>query len=401
MKVNVLESLLCKAFSLSVRFRSIATQGRSFYKPAAIRAFYLAVDLARANSLERATSNIIYCAKSIAIDLIFENTTDTALNRIQELVVELDFDFGSTINPDRTLAFAIDNDLTVGINSELVLQETTENSNSIHLTPFEEAQEKLDLLEEMSSDLSSYEDQYAELIDRIEELEEETKERMTEIKEINKEKLETNQDELDYLEQTVKEINEEVEVNHKEIDNCKEEIRGLEQAFSDLIGSIDISIENPTFKHEEVIDLVRSKIDSSIQGLVERIAELEQQELQNEFSLNSSLDTTLSNLLQELKKQLPDPDTFEDWWKNQGLIWSEQLRNGVCKLMIDSSNLGHNWQFSHHQMTLLKEYYDGNKLLVNCLSSDCYITRSVRDEIEITMLLPIAEIERRKSSEIT
>ena len=239
------------------------------------------------------------------------------------------------------------------------------------------------------------------MIDRIEELEEETKERMTEIKEINKEKLETNQDELDYLEQTVKEINEEVEVNHKEIDNCKEEIRGLEQAFSDLIGSIDISIENPTFKHEEVIDLVRSKIDSSIQGLVERIAELEQQELQNEFSLNSSLDTTLSNLLQELKKQLPDPDTFEDWWKNQGLIWSEQLRNGVCKLMIDSSNLGHNWQFSHHQMTLLKEYYDGNKLLVNCLSSDCYITRSVRDEIEITMLLPIAEIERRKSSEIT
>ncbi len=69
--------------------------------------------------------------------------------------------------------------------------------------------------------------------------------------------------------------------------------------------------------------------------------------------------------------------------------------NGVCELIIESSNLGNNWQFNHQQMNTLKQYYDGNKLIVDCLNSDCYITRSVRDEIETTLLLPIPEIEQR------
>jgi transcriptional regulator with XRE-family HTH domain len=373
----------------------------SFYKPAAIRAFYLAVDLARANSLERATSSIIVCAKSIATDLIFEDCINSALESIQELVVELDFDFGSTINPDRTLAFAIDNDLTVSRNGELVLHETVESRDSIHLTPFEEAQEELDILEDMSSELLEIEDQYEDVIDLMKELEKRHKELMTEIEAVDKEKIEVDQDEIDYVKQTLEEINAEVQENHEEIDHYKKEIEVLEQVFLDLISNVDINIEDPTLKNEKDIDLVRSKIYSSIQGLEERITELEEQESQSEFSLNSKLDTTLSKLLQELKNQLPDLDIFQDWWENQGSIWSEKLRNGVCKLMIDSSNLGHNWQFSHHQMTLLKEYYDGNKLLVDCLNSDCYITRSVRDEIETTLLLPISEVERRRSSATT
>ena len=53
------------------------------------------------------------------------------------------------------------------------------------------------------------------------------------------------------------------------------------------------------------------------------------------------------------------------------------------------------WQFNHQQMTILKQYYDGNKLLVDCLNSDCYITRSVHDEIEESLLVPISEIEQR------
>jgi hypothetical protein len=33
--------------------------------------------------------------------------------------------------------------------------------------------------------------------------------------------------------------------------------------------------------------------------------------------------------------------------------------------------------------------------LVDCLKSDCYVSREVRQEIEDTLLLPIAEITQR------
>jgi hypothetical protein len=38
-------------------------------------------------------------------------------------------------------------------------------------------------------------------------------------------------------------------------------------------------------------------------------------------------------------------------------------------------------------------YYDANKLLVDCLNSGCVVSDEVRQEIEDTLLLPIAEIK--------
>ncbi|MCT7985126.1 NACHT domain-containing protein [Laspinema sp. A4] len=45
---------------------------------------------------------------------------------------------------------------------------------------------------------------------------------------------------------------------------------------------------------------------------------------------------------------------------------------------------------------LLHEYSSANELLLDCLNSDCRVSREVREEIEETLLLPIAEIEKRK-----
>jgi predicted NACHT family NTPase len=64
--------------------------------------------------------------------------------------------------------------------------------------------------------------------------------------------------------------------------------------------------------------------------------------------------------------------------------------------MIEYRNIGHDWQFSDEQKERLQQYYDANKLLVDCLNSDCYVSREVRLEIEETLLLPIAEIEQRR-----
>jgi predicted NACHT family NTPase len=62
-------------------------------------------------------------------------------------------------------------------------------------------------------------------------------------------------------------------------------------------------------------------------------------------------------------------------------------------VMIEHRNIGHDWQFSDEQNKLLQQYYDANKLLVDCLNSDCYVSREVRQEIEETLLLPMTEIE--------
>ncbi len=77
------------------------------------------------------------------------------------------------------------------------------------------------------------------------------------------------------------------------------------------------------------------------------------------------------------------------WWQENGKSWTEQLR----AVMIEHRNIGHDWQFTDAQKELLKQYYNANKLLVDCLNSDCYVSREVRQEIEDTLLLPVKRIE--------
>ncbi|HIK03243.1 MAG TPA: NACHT domain-containing NTPase [Trichormus sp. M33_DOE_039] len=112
--------------------------------------------------------------------------------------------------------------------------------------------------------------------------------------------------------------------------------------------------------------------------------------------LDCSLDLylELKPLLQQLKDQLlnvydPDaPEAFKYWWKENGQAWTEQLR----AFMIEHRNIGHDWQFSKEQKELLQQYYDANKLLIDCLNSECYVSRDVRQHIEDTLLLPVKTI---------
>jgi hypothetical protein len=102
------------------------------------------------------------------------------------------------------------------------------------------------------------------------------------------------------------------------------------------------------------------------------------------------IDLELEQLLQQLKKQIPDPDTnlreLELWWSNGD--WIEQLRT----IMISKRNFGYDWHFSNQQQETLKQYYEANVLLMECLNSNCYVTSRVRQEIEETLLLPLTEL---------
>ena len=113
-------------------------------------------------------------------------------------------------------------------------------------------------------------------------------------------------------------------------------------------------------------------------------------------ALESALERERGQVLQEIKEQLPDPDggeeIFRQWWEGKSQAWNEQLRS----VMIKHRNIGHNWQFSDQQKEVLRQYYDANKLLVDCLNNSCNVTPGVRSHIEDTLLLPIAEIEKHK-----
>ncbi|MBD1943558.1 NACHT domain-containing NTPase [Coleofasciculus sp. FACHB-712] len=109
------------------------------------------------------------------------------------------------------------------------------------------------------------------------------------------------------------------------------------------------------------------------------------------------LDGELKKALKDIQNQRPDPDgdwdIFQHWRRINGQAWVKQLQS----IMIQYRNIGHDWQFSTQQEEFLSQYCDANDLLVECLNSDCYVSREVRQEIEDTLLLPINEIEKRKS----
>jgi predicted NACHT family NTPase len=103
-------------------------------------------------------------------------------------------------------------------------------------------------------------------------------------------------------------------------------------------------------------------------------------------SLKAAEASKLQQSLIKLRDKLEAPVslTMEMWWEMNRKAWTEQLR----EIMISHRNIGHEWYFTNAQQELLTQYYNASKLLVNCLNSDCYITRSVREEIESTLLLP-------------
>jgi predicted NACHT family NTPase len=115
------------------------------------------------------------------------------------------------------------------------------------------------------------------------------------------------------------------------------------------------------------------------------------------FALDLAEDPELKRQLQQVFDRLPDNslknrENFQKWWNTNSQQWTEDLR----QITITHRNIGHDWQFTNAQKALLQQYYDANFLLVQCLNSDCYVSRSVRQEIEDTLLLPMAEIEKRR-----
>ncbi|WP_059002296.1 NACHT domain-containing protein [Leptolyngbya sp. NIES-2104] len=111
-------------------------------------------------------------------------------------------------------------------------------------------------------------------------------------------------------------------------------------------------------------------------------------EIVDEICNSSQADNDLKQGLQKLLDELPgEQEEFDEWLGNCEPEWFDELRD----IIIEHRNIGRYWQFTEVQIELLQKYYDANKLLIECLSHS-----EIKKEVEETLLLPIAEIERRK-----
>lgn len=107
---------------------------------------------------------------------------------------------------------------------------------------------------------------------------------------------------------------------------------------------------------------------------------------------NSKIRELLQRLLNQITKENSDQLQSNFWWKNNSESWHKSLRG----LMIEYFNIGHNWDFNIYQKELLKQYYDANFLLIECLNNGSRLSYKVRSTIENTLLLPITEAKKNE-----
>ncbi|MDF5707142.1 MAG: NACHT domain-containing NTPase [Nostoc sp. S4] len=152
--------------------------------------------------------------------------------------------------------------------------------------------------------------------------------------------------------------------------------------LSSLAIKIDISI----IQKDQVNEIV---IDGIISILLSGLLDVDFYHETLCFLIENISKSELQQQIREIQNELPslrqDKEVLSEWVVTDRYLFVEKLRS----IMIKHRNLGHDWQFSKVQHKLLKQYYDANKLLVDCLNSDCYISREVRQEIEDALFLPI------------
>jgi hypothetical protein len=120
------------------------------------------------------------------------------------------------------------------------------------------------------------------------------------------------------------------------------------------------------------------------------------------FSVNSELtqklkmlQIDLENLRSMLKNYEPRQElTNAEFVREKLNILVVELRG----LMMQYCGLGYNWEFNEEQNICLQRYHYVNFLLIECLIiADSTTSVGVKQEIELTLLLPIAEIEKRRN----
>ncbi len=114
----------------------------------------------------------------------------------------------------------------------------------------------------------------------------------------------------------------------------------------------------------------------------------------DDLSYPQNFDNELQQVLTKFKSQIPQTakefENYTSWWKNNCQAWSKELILAIYR----DKNINKDWHFCANQKKLIQKYYHANELLINCLNRCCEVSFQMREEIEETLLLPIAEIDK-------
>ncbi len=98
----------------------------------------------------------------------------------------------------------------------------------------------------------------------------------------------------------------------------------------------------------------------------------------------------LGKKIQELTLRI---DSILDFDSEQGNLEERPWLSEFRSTAIRYRDVCHQWSLSYEQRDLLQEYAAASWRLLECLNTDCYLSREVRQDIEATMLRPIAQIK--------
>lgn len=139
--------------------------------------------------------------------------------------------------------------------------------------------------------------------------------------------------------------------------------------------------------------------DSQREAAIMRARELARK-LGLEFDPRIDVDPELQKELEIMRSKLPEIrldnwSYIQHWYQTTGRDWIDKLND----LKDRYQYLVRHWAFSEEIMVLLRQYLSGNQILVSYLDSGA-VSQNVRNDIEEMLLLPIAEIEKRKREKV-
>jgi predicted NACHT family NTPase len=175
-----------------------------------------------------------------------------------------------------------------------------------------------------------------------------------------------------------------------------------EKEFSDsLTLKLDHNLTTDYYSALELCDDIESDLGYNLDDYITikdtLIAEDIRRSIKWAIARSIIFNTAIRCTLQELYKSPFHPNQSDDEvsdqdWEESWEAWREEL----CDVINGYRSGVHDWEFEDEQEICLQQYYYANKLLVDCLNSGCSVSDGVKAEIEETLLLPIAEIEKRQ-----
>ncbi|MBD2612557.1 MAG: NACHT C-terminal helical domain 2-containing protein [Nostoc sp. ZfuVER08] len=174
-----------------------------------------------------------------------------------------------------------------------------------------------------------------------------------------------------------------------------------EEAFGDVCNLSQINIED-----DFGIDMILTNLLVILKSFTTDYAELSSKDVYSKAlstiikAMNILYKTNLENelrdlfgiILCEINAIKNSKKKFQKWFQIHGQKKTKELRN----LLEKCRGIQFNWDFTKDQLELLIEYYTANILLLECLNINNAVNDEFKQDIKKVLLLPIAEIEKRK-----